>query len=203
MLWIYQCVGIFGHMMYNVNVDTLIAGLMLHAIAQVKVIDSELRNLKRRNCHPDENLKLDKCLRHYDMLLNYVSVVQDITSVTMFIQFSVASGSICAILCSLFMPKSIRDLISVLLYMSAYAFVMLLQIFVPAYFGTQLRYSSQALVSAAYSSEWISRSESFKRSLKLFMLRANTAIFLTGCGLFPLTLDSFTSVPTAFQLITI
>ncbi|XP_045528014.1 odorant receptor 59a-like isoform X5 [Pieris brassicae] len=101
-------------------------------------------------------------------------------------------------------PKTFGALMSMLLYMSPYAFVMILQIFVPAYLGTQLRYRSQDLVNAAYCSEWIARSESFKRSLKLFMLRANTPIVFSGCGLFPLTLDTFTSImKTAYSFFTV
>ena len=47
---------------------------------------------------------------------------------------------------------------------------------------------------AAYSCEWVPRSEIFKRSLKLFMERGNTSIVLTGWRIFPLSLDTFTSV---------
>ncbi|XP_045528010.1 odorant receptor 7a-like isoform X3 [Pieris brassicae] len=114
----------------------------------------------------------------------------------MFVQFTVASGSICAILCSLLLPKTFGELMSLLLFMSTYAVVVILEIFIPSYLETQLRYRSQKLVNAAYCSEWIARSESFKRSLKLFMLRANNPIDFSGCGLFPLTLDTFTSPKT-------
>ncbi|CAH4030987.1 unnamed protein product [Pieris brassicae] len=161
-----SAVGIYGHMMYNINIDSLIAGLILKVIAQVRIVDQELRNLKSNSVEEEQLVKLNKCLRHYEK------------------------------------PKTFGALMSMLLYMSPYAFVMILQIFVPAYLGTQLRYRSQDLVNAAYCSEWIARSESFKRSLKLFMLRANTPIVFSGCGLFPLTLDTFTSrsdAPNAFN----
>ncbi|XP_022117339.2 odorant receptor 2a-like [Pieris rapae] len=88
--------------------------------------------------------------------------------------------------------------------MSSYAFVVTLEIFTPSYLGTQLRYKSQDLVHAAYSSKWIARTESFKRSLKIFMLRTNTPIVFSGCGLFPLTLDTFTSImKSAYSFFTI
>ncbi|XP_047511356.1 odorant receptor Or2-like [Pieris napi] len=203
-LWFYQAWGIYGHMMYNINIDSLIAGLILKIIAQIRIVDHELRKLKSHSVEGDQLVKLNKCLRHYDMVLQFSKEVQSIISVTMFIQFSVASGSICAILCSLIFTKTFGALMSMLLYMSPYAFVMILQIFVPAYLGTQLRYRSQDLVNAAYCSEWIARSESFKRSLKLFMLRTNTPIVFSGCGLFPLTLDTFTSIlKTAYSFFTV
>ncbi|XP_022117338.2 odorant receptor 42a-like [Pieris rapae] len=203
-LWFYQAWGIYGHMMYNINIDSFIAGLILIIIAQIRIIDHDLRMLKSTSVDEEQLAKLNKCLRHYEMVLQFSKEVQSIISVTMFIQFSVASGSICAILCSLLFPTTFGALMSMLLYMSPYAFVMILQIFVPAYLGTQLRYRSQDLVHAAYSSKWIARSESFKRSLKLFMLRANTPIVFSGCGLFPLTLVTFTSImKTAYSFFTV
>lgn len=49
-------------------------------------------------------------------------------------------------------------------------------------------------MTAAYSSEWIPRSEPFKSSLKLFVERAKTPITITGLKMFPLSLLTFTSV---------
>ncbi|CAF4790089.1 unnamed protein product [Pieris macdunnoughi] len=191
---------------FNINFICLrIFGLFLIVVAQVDILDHELRSLKVDNSSEEvQVIKLNKCLRHYEILLQYSNEVQDITSVTMFVQFTVASGSICAILCSFLLPKTFGELMSLLLFMSTYAFVVILEIFIPSYLGTQLRYKSQKLVNAAYCSEWIARSESFKRSLKLFMLRANIPIHFSGCGLFPLTLDTFTSImKSAYSFFTI
>lgn len=78
-LWlIYQVFGIYGHMMYNVNVDSFVAGLILMAVTQMKVINHKLTNLKLRSTDSmkpidvQDNIQvtnLNKCLRHYDLAL--------------------------------------------------------------------------------------------------------------------------------------
>ncbi|VVC91018.1 unnamed protein product [Leptidea sinapis] len=52
----------------------------------------------------------------------------------------------------------------------------------------------QQLVFAVYCSQWMSRKQSFKRSLKLFMLRANVPIVMYGFKLFTISLDTFTKI---------
>lgn len=46
LIFVYQSVGMYGHMMYNVNIDPLIVGFMVMAIAQMKVLSHDLENLK-------------------------------------------------------------------------------------------------------------------------------------------------------------
>ncbi|CAB3239814.1 unnamed protein product [Arctia plantaginis] len=71
----------------------------------------------------------------------------------------------------------------------------------PGYLGTQLVHESQELIFAAYDSEWIPRSEPFKRSLRLFMERSKTPIMITGLKMFSLSLTTFTSImKTAYSL---
>lgn len=77
-LFVYQSFGIYGHMMYNVNIDTFIAGLLLMAISQIKLIQYKLNNFKmesketrlKNEVRDDiQILKLNRCLRHYDLVL--------------------------------------------------------------------------------------------------------------------------------------
>ncbi|CAH2239543.1 jg21547 [Pararge aegeria aegeria] len=164
----------YSHMQYNVDIDTLIAGLLYLAIAQVKVLNNELKNLKftkmKHRCPLKEDelqvIALHKNLKNYEVLLNYCSIVQDILGATLFVQFGMAAIIMCVVLS---------------------AFLL-----------------SGDLVTAAYCCEWIPRSERFKRSLKLFMARANSNIVITGWQIFPLTLNTFTSiVKTAYSFFTL
>ncbi|XP_045492814.1 odorant receptor 43a-like [Colias croceus] len=190
-------------MMYNINVDTLISGLIMMAIAQVEIVHHEISTKLTAERDDDETtvkIKLRKYLKHYELLLTYTSKLQELITITMFIQLGVASAIICAILCRLSVSVSVDLIVTLTPFSSA----MILQIFVPSYLGTQLSYKSEELVNAAYTTEWIHRSESFKRSLKLFMQRAQLKISLTGCGLLPLTLSTFTSImKTAYSFFTL
>ncbi|XP_039755493.1 uncharacterized protein LOC120630353 [Pararge aegeria] len=206
--FIYQSVGMYSHMQYNVDIDTLIAGLLYLAIAQVKVLNNELKNLKftkmKHRCPLKEDelqvIALHKNLKNYEVLLNYCSIVQDILGATLFVQFGMAAIIMCVVLSAFLLPLTIELLSFLVTYLGA----IILEIFVPSWLGTQLIYESGDLVTAAYCCEWIPRSERFKRSLKLFMARANSNIVITGWQIFPLTLNTFTSiVKTAYSFFTL
>ncbi|KAH9641619.1 hypothetical protein HF086_009222 [Spodoptera exigua] len=197
--FLYQSCGMYGHMMYNVNIDSIIAGLLLIAIAQLKLLGNNLTNLKlsdeERKLSKDIQDKIqitrfNKMLRHYEVILNYCDTTQDILSVTLFFQFSVASIIICVVMCGLLLPSSTETKVFLVMYL----FTMTLQIFVPGFLGTQLTHASEGLITAAYNSEWIPRNESYKSSLKLFRERISRPVVISGLKMFPLSLLSFTSV---------
>ncbi|XP_075970200.1 odorant receptor 2a-like [Anticarsia gemmatalis] len=207
--FIYQSFGMYGHMMYNVTIDSFIAGLLLISIAQMRLLNTKLSNFKlsveetklSKDLQDKISItRLNNFLKHYDVILKYNKVIQEILSVTTFFQFSVASIIICVVMCGLLLPSSTETFIFLVMYL----FTMTMQIFVPGLLGTHLTYESQELVFAAYNSEWIPRSESFKRSLRLFMERAKTPIMITGLNMFPLSLLTFTSImKTAYSFFTL
>ncbi|KAI8431926.1 hypothetical protein MSG28_004467, partial [Choristoneura fumiferana] len=84
--------------------------------------------------------------------------------------------------------------IETFIFMVGYFFVMNLQVFVPSWLGTQLRFESQELMVAAYKSDWIPRSKSYRQSIKLFLERAKHPVVITGLKIFPLSLATYISV---------
>ncbi|XP_049881157.1 odorant receptor 49b-like [Pectinophora gossypiella] len=101
-----------------------------------------------------------------------------------------ASAIICV--CIYFFTMEFR--LEEYIFMVCYCIAMVGQIFVPGWFGSELKYQNSELVVAAYKSEWMPRSEKFKRNLKLFITRANTPLVLKGTQMFPLTLQTFISI---------
>ncbi|XP_013134595.1 PREDICTED: odorant receptor 13a-like [Papilio polytes] len=201
-LFIYQSVGMYGHMTYNVNIDTLIAGFIFMAITQLRVLNYKLKHFKvSKSCTRNiEILKLKRLLKHYVAIISYCYKIQQILSVSLFVQFGMASAVICAILCGMLLHTSRESLI----FMISYLFAMTLQIFVPAYLGSILSNESQELVFAAYCTEWISRTKAFKNSINIFLIRANRKITITAFKMFPLSLDTFTWImKTAYSLLTV
>nr|AXY83391.1 putative odorant receptor 23 [Conopomorpha sinensis] len=208
-LYLYQSLSLYGHMMYNVNVDSMICGFMLYAICQFKLLNMKLGDIKTTREMKSKNddteavflSRLRNFLVHYDTLLSYCERIQNITCITTFVMFAAAAAIICVVLCGLLILELTAE---TFLFMVSYLIAMVLQIFVPALLGTLLSYESVNLVTAAYNTEWIPRSESFKRNLNLFVLRANKPVVLIGWKLFPLSLDTFTSImKTAYSLFTL
>nr|AOE48040.1 putative odorant receptor OR35 [Athetis lepigone] len=206
--YIYQAVGMYGHVMYSVNIDALIAGLLIIAIAQLKLLNKKFYKLKLSEVESElskeiqeqiQISRLNQLLRHYEVILEYCNTVQNISSTTLFFQFGVASIKICVVMGGLLLPSE-TDLVFLVIYF----ITVTLQIFVPGYLGTQLTYESQELLTAAYNSDWITRSESFKKSLRLFRERATIPIVISGLKMFPLSLNTFTAiVKTAYSFFTL
>nr|BAR43452.1 putative olfactory receptor 10 [Ostrinia furnacalis] len=198
-IFIYQFFGLFVLISGNVNIDTFICGLLLMAIAQFRMLNWKMSNLKMNpldleNESDDEETimmrKLNKCLKHYDLILEYCDHIQDVLSAAIFAQYGTAAATMCLSMCTVLMPMTSEDW----LFMGCYIGAMTLEIFLPGLLGAELMNESQKLVAAAYSADWIPRSESFKRSLRLLVERANRPIVITGLKMFTLSLETFTSI---------
>ncbi|XP_063386670.1 uncharacterized protein LOC134672642 isoform X2 [Cydia fagiglandana] len=128
------------------------------------------------------NLELPIC--------KYVNQFQNVIGGAMFVQFGIGSAIICASMLTLLLPATVESY----MFTVAYFMALNLEVFTPAWLGTQLTYESHDLMTAAYSGEWLPRSERYKRSLKLFVERAKQPIIITGLELFPLSLPTYISI---------
>nr|QZH55112.1 odorant receptor 16 [Achelura yunnanensis] len=201
-IYLYQFVGIHAQMWYNVNFDSFILGLMILIIAQLEILDVKLRALtiidsttarpKRRQTVNDREFvaKLNEALSHYDELDRFCSLVQDVFSFSLFIQFSLASCVICVCLFRFTLPAPWQYYI----FLATYIFVMIVQIFIPCWFGSRIIEKSQLLKLSIYSCDWTPQSRKFKSSLRIFSERVNRPIALTAGKMFALSLGTFTSI---------
>lgn len=78
--YLYQSIGITSHMLYNVNIDTFLLGVIFLAMAQLEILDRKLRkvtdvcvnvNAAKGSIDKvidDQNavLEIIKCIKHYD-----------------------------------------------------------------------------------------------------------------------------------------
>ncbi|CAH2102737.1 unnamed protein product [Euphydryas editha] len=163
-LFAYEIVAIYAVMLYDVTSDIFMNGILFYSITQMKILNYRLRNLKA-----EINVELsteDQEIIHV-MELN----------------------------------KCLRHYDSILKYCSDIQSITRVIMFVKYGLGSTIicvllcgLLLSQELVFAAYNSDWIPRTEPFKRSIKVFMERAKTPIVMVGLKLFPLSLETFTSV---------
>lgn len=76
----------------------------------------------------------------------------------------------------------------------AFVFVILVQIFLPCYFGSDLGLSANELVNANYHSNWIRQPVSYRRDMIFFMEYLKRPPMLRAGNYFPITRDTFVSV---------
>nr|QNS36202.1 olfactory receptor 8a [Mythimna separata] len=200
-IYFYQSVGITFHMLYNVNVDTFFLGLLVFIIAQLEVLDVKLRKVTNENKldDVDRNMtdknkeavtKINQCIIHYDEVARFCDLVEEVFSVTLFVQFGMASCIICVCLMRFTMPAPM----DYFLFLGTYMCVMILQIMVPCWYGTQIMHRSSLLAFSIYNCDWTPRSRQFKSNMRLFVERTNKPLSITGGKMFCLSLPAFTSI---------
>lgn len=81
-----------------------------------------------------------------------------------------------------------------LLFVISYSDCMLIQIFVPCYFGTIVIGHFNAVTRSLYFSNWIPQTPRFQSSMQIFVARTLPPVAIKGGGLFPLNLSTFISV---------
>nr|WCC57365.1 odorant receptor 30 [Papilio dardanus] len=204
----YQASCMYGHMMYNVNMDSFVAGLIFFVITSIRTLECNLKDINSDSSRAEdlegnrdtEILKLKQCLKHYELVLRLSSKVQRIISLPTFVQFGITGAIICVTLCGLLTPSAS----DIHLFLVTYLIGMTSRIFLPAWLGSRLTYKSQGLVLAAYNSQWITESNTFKRNIIIFMTRANISVTLNALKIFPMTLQTFISIlKTAYSLFTL
>lgn len=76
----------------------------------------------------------------------------------------------------------------------AFVFVILVQIFLPCYFGSDLGLSADQLTNANYHSKWIEQNAVYKRNMIFFMEYLKKPPILKAGKYFPITRNTFVSV---------
>lgn len=69
-----------------------------------------------------------------------------------------------------------------------------LQIFIPCYFGEEMTSASERLSTSLFKSEWINESEDFKMLMKIFLENSKRPIRVSAFGVFNVTLDNFLKI---------
>lgn len=75
-----------------------------------------------------------------------------------------------------------------------YMLSMMVQIYLPCYYGNEITHKSQLLTNALHSCEWYRFDRLTRRDVKLLMIRTNKPMELKAGGFFRYSLESFTTV---------
>lgn len=84
--------------------------------------------------------------------------------------------------------------ITAFMFYFAFICVMMLQIFLPSYFGSEISLNFRNLNDALYNSNWRRASIEHKRLIIIFMEHLNKPVVLKACHVFPMGRESFLSV---------
>ncbi|XP_068626727.1 odorant receptor 46a-like [Battus philenor] len=216
-LYLYQGIGMHFHMLFNVNIDALFLGLMILTISQLDILNDKLLNitnishLSKNNLGQtiDSEIKIyendvianfNQTIIHLHQIYKFCNLIQEVFSVTLFFQFCISSCTICVCLFRFTLPATGNYYV----FLATYTCIMVSQILIPCWFGTQISEKSCLLSRAIYNCDWIPRPRKFKSSLRLFVERTNKSLSITGGKMFPLSLATFSSIMnTAYSFYTL
>nr|AXY83384.1 putative odorant receptor 3 [Conopomorpha sinensis] len=205
--YFYQVFGMHLQMTSNVNIDSFIWGVLVLIRGQLEIIDQKLEavaDTDEEQTNAEKNAKatenLNGCIDHYERVQRLTKCFQDLFSIGLFLQFSLASLVVCVCLYRFTLPAVWQYYIFLFTYMC----VMIVQILVPCWFGTQVMSTSTSLAFAAYRCAWTTRSKMFKLNLTLFIERMQQPITIIAGKMFFLSLTTFGSIMnTAYSFFTL
>ncbi|XP_072764787.1 odorant receptor Or2 [Anoplolepis gracilipes] len=201
----HQGIAIIIACFHNVALDTLITGLITVACCQLAILERNIISIDNEKNIQSDNDKsflaegkvlsyqqLKKCVMHSNMIFYFTREIQNIFSSIIFFQFL----SNCMIICLIaFNVSQMKVYIpAVLIGLVTYMCCMTYQIFIFCWHGNELHLHSIRIVTAAYSSNWLSNTEEFKRSLQIIMMRAHRPFILTAGNIMLLSLNTFVEI---------
>ncbi|CRK96493.1 CLUMA_CG010280, isoform A [Clunio marinus] len=133
----------------------------------------------------DSNEKgLSECIKIHIKIKVYVTEIKDAFGTALFIQAFLSTVILENVL--LQDEKAITSLPSV-----AFMLPMLLEIFLPCYFGNELALASEKISDSLFYSQWQKETKKFKTSMKIIMENSKLSLKIHIFGLFELTLKQF------------
>jgi odorant receptor len=75
-----------------------------------------------------------------------------------------------------------------------FMFSMILEIFLPCYFGSELKFASSKLSDGLFSSDWIKGDKELKTAVTIMMENTKKELKMTAFGYFGVDLGTFTTI---------
>uniref|UniRef100_A0A182Y463 Uncharacterized protein n=1 Tax=Anopheles stephensi TaxID=30069 RepID=A0A182Y463_ANOST len=184
-IFVYQCFGMYFHMLLNTAGDTQLCYMLQMIGIQLDLLAKRFRSLSNSEEFDRSFVPL---VQHY----NKIHRVENLFSLAYFVQFSVSGLVICASayqVASMFNLYDFSKLMNVFYMMS-----MTMQIGLPCYYGNEVTLKSYALTNAIYSSNWYSMKQSNRKSVQMFLVRTNKPFAATAFRYFNFNLPAFTTI---------
>ncbi|XP_072938132.1 odorant receptor 10-like [Epargyreus clarus] len=188
--------------------DTILAAFVASAIGQIEILGYNLRNfdllaerVRRRDIMGQYKSKdyyaryvLKKCIIHYNVIIRYVSLIENAFSLASVLQFMLSVMVLCLIGIQFL---SIENPIShpmQIIWMAIYLTCMLIEVFILCWFGNELILKSLELRRAAFEGPWLNMDPKTNMLLIIFLERCKRPLRVTAGKIFTLSLDTYTNL---------
>uniref|UniRef100_A0A182XGI9 Uncharacterized protein n=1 Tax=Anopheles quadriannulatus TaxID=34691 RepID=A0A182XGI9_ANOQN len=188
LLFAYQVIGMYLHMLINVAIDVQLSYLLGMISIQLDLIGKRFRSLHTSEQFRESFVGL---MNHYGKVQRMTAEIEQLFSAAYFAQFGSSGLVICA---SAFKTSSMFNLyeltaIQNLLYMLS----MIFQMFLPCRFGNEVTRKSHLLRTSIYSSRWYEMGLQERKTLRMLLQRMNKPLTLKAFYFFNYNLQAFTT----------
>ncbi|XP_043264941.1 odorant receptor 4-like [Colletes gigas] len=180
--YVYQMTSITVGSFYNIAVDCLFGGLLIHVYCQFVILQNRLENVMKEGI---ESAK--QCARHHNCIYKFASTVNREFKTIIFIQFLVSTSIMCIELYQLTQREmDTRYIVSVV-----YTSCALMQILYYCWYGNEVKLKSLEVTNMVMECNWTSLDNDDKKILLMIMKRAEKPVEFNSIYLVVLTLESF------------
>ncbi|XP_003494290.2 odorant receptor 13a-like isoform X2 [Bombus impatiens] len=208
MTYLIQALTLYQVGVCYLCVDNIFCIMCLHVASQFRILQYRIANVLslRDKVKFDQDTNLDssdefyaifrKCIQQHQALIRFCTTLEEIFTVIILGQVLTFSILICFVgYQALLVKLSLSWRISLVSFLTTN----ICQLWIFTYSCNALIEESMNTANAAYAAPWIYLSmdkfgEMTRKDLQLVLMRSRRACYLTACGFFPISLETFTKI---------
>ncbi|XP_063925603.1 odorant receptor Or1-like [Zophobas morio] len=187
--YIYQAICFTYLSIGNINVDTMVYGLLMYTSTQCDLLCDNLENLDGNA--EEFNMKLVNCVKHHETILSFATTANSIFNLIVLGQFATSALTIAL---SLFQLSLVDNLDAAAIVALFYVMGLAAQLFLYCWFGNEVETKSSKIPYSIFSSQWVDVSLHVNKNMQILVERCHRPIKITAINLFDLSLATFVTI---------
>ncbi|CAG9802331.1 unnamed protein product [Chironomus riparius] len=194
----YQWIGTILYSTANVMMDSLPVLFIAYFIALFENIADRLAAIKRQGVIKgkkkfDNRKELIKCVKYQLKVIELVRKTENIFSVVIFIQGLFSSVILCTTSFALTMLVFPTD-VNLMIKFTTYMMAMVSQIFIPCYYGTELKLAYERISDALFHSEWMYEDKESRKIISFIIEHSKEPMKIVAFGIVKIDLANFGTI---------
>jgi hypothetical protein len=194
----YQICCLYNYSLVNLVMDIFPVFYMVYIVGMLEQLCEKFENIKKHRVlnedgtvnkmkQVDNRKELIACIEYHLKILAINKKVQKVFS-----PFFLVRGFLSvAVLCTTILALIVLSDPAIFGKLSAYVIIMFVSIFVPCYYGSQIKAISSQISTRLFHSEWLLEDKEYRQLVKIAMGFAERNMKITVAGIFDVDLENF------------
>ncbi|CRK95359.1 CLUMA_CG008901, isoform A [Clunio marinus] len=193
---IIQCVGAPILSLLNFSIDMIQIAFMHYLNVMLKEFSVEIESLEPDKMSFNDTKEYDrlcKCVDCFVQLKDLGSKISTHLSTTFFIQ-AILSALILCTSTFLLTTLSFVNEAPTFIRTTFYCLTMLIQIFLPCYYGNEVTLTSDKISTTLFHSKWVDGDQKYKKAVTIFMENTKRSIKISAFGFVFVDIETLTTI---------